>query len=48
MQVLKAVFKETEDIHMQNYDPKSGWLVRKVPDSPDANLAVLTVPKASV
>lgn len=47
MQVLKTVFKETENVYIQNGDPKSGWLIRKVPNSPDANLAVLPVPKAS-
>ena len=47
MEVLETVFKETEDVYIQNRDPKSGWLIRKVPNSPDANLAVLIVPKAS-
>lgn len=47
MQVHKTVFKETEDVYFQNCDPRSGWLIRKVPNSPDANLTVLTVPKAS-
>jgi len=48
MQVLKTVFKETEGVYIQNCDPRSGWLIKKVPDSPDASLVVLTIPKASV
>lgn len=48
MQVLKTVFKETGDGYIQNCDPKSDWLIRKVPNSTEANLAVLAVPKASV